>query len=211
MRPHAVAIAALAALPPVLLSLWSVNQSLTRFSDPCFQWGTPQSSDGGYSMSATIAPGSPCRHMGGTSETKTEAIVKMVLVPGGILLASLLGLVGTLLSRPSVTVLGAGLMFLESAPLIFSFAFLTVFVSGLFLVAARQITELAGTAQIGARLIGSLAALWALSCAVALARETALFLIFLLIGLIFVALAGWLPPRKPEIQPTGRSPASSSG
>jgi hypothetical protein len=94
-----------------------------------------------------ISPESPCRSVGGTSETKLYAVVRLLLVHGGILIASVLGIMGAFIRRPVLLVLGAGLMFLESVPLIFSFAWLTVFVSGLFLLAARAGAPVSGSSE----------------------------------------------------------------
>jgi hypothetical protein len=140
-----------------------------------------------------ISPESPCRSVGGTSETKLYAVVRLLLVHGGILIASVLGIMGAFIRRPVLLVLGAGLMFLESVPLIFSFAWLTVFVSGLFLLAARAGAPVQGAAKIGTRLIGSLAALAALAYLPSFIKGAPLFFIFLLIALAFVAAIGWWP------------------
>ena len=142
-----------------------------------------------------ISPGGPCRAVGGTSETKTQAAVRVSLVPGGILIASLLAILGALLARPGLAVLGAGVIFLESIPLIFSFAWLTALVSGLFLLAARASAPLQGPARIGTRMIGSLGVLAALWCLPSLLRGMPLFLLFLFIALACVAVAGWWPVR----------------
>ena len=189
MRYRAVVIALLAALPPVLVVAWSLGQSLPQYSDPCFQWGLSQPA------SMHISPEAPCRVVGGTSETKLRFLVRLVLVHGGILIACLLGILGALLARPFLSVLGAGLIFLESIPLIFSFAWLTVFVSGLFLLAARTGAPVQGAAKVGTRLIGSLGALAVLVYLPSLLKGGPLFLLFLLIALAFVEIIGWWPVR----------------
>ncbi len=189
MRYRAVVIALLAALPLVLLVAWSLPRTLSRFFDPCFRWGVSQPA------TVHISPESPCRSVGGTSETKLHAVVRLLFVHGGILLAIVLGLLGAFISRPFLSVLGAGLIFLESVPLIFSFAWLTVFVSGLFLLAARAGAPVQGGAKTGSRLIGSLGALAGLAYLPSLLKGAPLFLIFLVIALAFVAVIGWWPVR----------------
>jgi len=189
MRHRAGVIALLAALPPVLLVAWSLAGTLSRFSDPCFQWGQSQP------VSMYLSPESPCRSVGGSSETKVHAVAQLLLVQGGILTACLLGVCGAFVRRPVISVLGAGLIFFESVPLIFSFAWLTVFVSGLFLVAMRVGTPVHGAAKLGTRLIGSLGALALLTYLRAVFRGTPLFLVLLLIALAFVAIVGWWPLR----------------
>jgi hypothetical protein len=123
----------------------------------------------------------------------TRALVFLLLVQGGILLAMAMGVMGALWRRPGLSVSGAGLMFLEGVPLIFSFAWLAVLVSGLFLLAARDIAPIGGAALVGARVIGSLAILWALACVPSLLRGGPLFLIFLVVALAGVAVVGWWP------------------
>ncbi len=189
MRNRAVLIALVAALPLVLLTAWSSSQMLPRFSDPCYQWGDSQP------MTRVISPDSPCQSVEGTSQTKFEATLQLFLINGGILIAGALGILGVSLGKPAPTVFGAGLMFLESVPLIFSFAWLTVFVSGMLLLAARATAPLHGAAKFGARLLGSLAALAAVVYVPGLLYGAPLFLIFLLIALAFVAATGWWPIR----------------
>lgn len=86
-------------------------------------------------------------------------------------------------------------MFLESVPLIFSFAWLTAFLSGLFLLAAREVAPFQGAAKLGARMIGSLSGVAALFLVPSMLEGPALFLVFLLMALIFVAAVGWRPVR----------------
>ena len=190
MRFSGVAISLLAVLPPLLLVSWSLSRTLPQFSDPCFQWGISQRG------SMHLSPRGPCRAMGGTSETKAQAVVRLTLVHGGILIASLLAVLGALLSRPLLSVLGAGLMFFESIPLISSFAWLTVLVSGLLLLAARERAALQGSARIGTRLIGSLGGFAALMYLPLLLAGPPLFLVFLVIALTFVAIVGWWPAPR---------------
>jgi hypothetical protein len=186
MRFPAVAIAILAALPALLLVTWSSSRTIPQFWDPCFQWGI--SHRGGM----YVSPGGACRAMEGTSETKAQAVVRLTLVQGGILIASLLAILGALLSRPLLSVLGAGLVFFEAIPLMWSFAWLTVFVSGLFLLAARKSAPVQGAAKMGTRLIGSVGGLAALVYMRSL-LEAPLFFVFLVIALVFVAVVGWWP------------------
>lgn len=198
MRYHAV-VALLAALPPILIVGWSLTRTLPQLSDPCFQWGLSQSVNG------YVSPNGPCRALEGSTETKPHAVVRLVLVHGGILVATVLGVLGALLARPLISVLGAGLIFLESIPLIFSFAWLTVFVSGLFLLAARENALVHRGARVGMRLIGSLAALAALLCLPALSTA-ALFLLFLLSALAFTAVVALWPVRAAARNPSGANP-----
>src|SRR5215470_3796258 len=101
-----------------------------------------------------VSPAGPCRTMGGTSETKAQAVARLSLAHGGILIASLLAILNALLSWLLLSVLGAAMIFVEAIPLIWNFGWLTVFVSGSFLLAARRSAPVHGAAKVGMRLIG---------------------------------------------------------
>jgi hypothetical protein len=126
-----------------------------------------------------------------------RALVFLVLVQGGNLVAIALGVMGAVRRRPGISVSGAGLMFLEGVPLIFSFAWLAVLVSGLFLLAARDTAPLHGASLVWARVVGSVAALWALACVPSLLAGPPLFLVFLVVALCGVVAVAWWP--APEV------------
>jgi hypothetical protein len=123
----------------------------------------------------------------------TKALVFLAVVQGGIMIAIALGVMGAVRGRPGLSVLGAGLMFLEAVPLIFSFAWLAALVSGLFVLAARDTAPIRGASLVGARVIGSLAGLWALAGVTSLLRAQPLFIVFLEAALCGVAVIGWWP------------------
>ena len=204
MRNRAVLIALVATLPLILLTAWSFSQMLPRLSDPCYHWGDSQP------VVRVISPDSPCQSVEGTFQTKFQATLQLLLINGGILIAGALGILGASLGKPALTVLGAGLMFLESVPLIFSFAWLTVFVSGMLLLAARAIAPLHGAAKFGARLLGSLAALAAVVYVPGLLYGAPMFLVFLLLALAFVATIGWWPIRPSGFWGLGNGPHVSA-
>jgi hypothetical protein len=132
MRVGATALAVVVSLPLGLVAVRAVAITAGQFFDPCFQWG-----NGGNSFSGTIRPGDPCRAQSGTSETKTQAVVRMLIVPGGILAGLALGILGVARGRAGPAVAGAVVVFLESAPLMFSFGPFAVLTSGAFLLLAR--------------------------------------------------------------------------
>ena len=140
MRVKPILVAVLASLPVGLLAMRAIVMEVRDLSDPCLQWG--QSSDWGY---GTIAPFSarssdPCApRVSGTSETKAGAIVRTLLVPGGILAAIALGVLGAARSRPKLVVIGGCLMLVEAAPLIFSVAPLALLAGGVFLWVANRL------------------------------------------------------------------------
>ena len=194
MRYRAVVIALVAALPPVLLVTPLLSRTLRRFSDPCVQWGVSSSEP----VTVAVSPGGPCRSVETTSETRGQAVVRIILVHGGILIASALGLLGALFARPLIAVIAAGLMLLESIPLMFSFGWMAALVSGLFLVAARDSGPVERAAELGMRVIGSLGGIGALLFLPTIVSR-ALFLIFSCIALAFVAVAGWWPEIRKRV------------
>ena len=131
MRHRRVIIALLGAFPVVILATWSGARILLQFSDPLFQWELPRA------VSGHVSTDVPYSRVRGTSDTKLKAAVRLALVQGGILIASVLGVLGALLRRSWLSALGTVLMFLESVPLMFSFSWLTALAGGLFLWSAK--------------------------------------------------------------------------
>ena len=194
MRYRAVAIAFVAALPPVLLVTPPLSRTLRHFSDPCVQWGVSFSEP----VTVAVPPGGLCRSVETTSETRRQAVVRMILLHGGVLIASTLGFLGALFARPLITVIAAGLMLLESVPMMFSFGWVAALGSGLFLVAARDSGPIVRTAELGMRVIGSLGGIGALLFLPAIVSR-ALFLVLSCIVLAFVAVAGWWPEIRKRL------------
>jgi hypothetical protein len=147
---RALILAALAAVPVLVIAVLSALQIMSRLADPCIQWGaghSQTSSAGEYrsgQFSAELSGRSghstanPCAaRMEATSETRSRALGRLVTIPCGLLVASLLGVFGALRSRPSLAVAGSIIMFLESA-VMFSIFPLTLAAALLLLLAARQ-------------------------------------------------------------------------
>ncbi len=64
--------------------------------------------------------------------------MRLTIVSGGLLIASVLGVAGVFSSRPLLTVIGSVILFLESIAAIFSLAPFTFLAAILLLLAARQ-------------------------------------------------------------------------
>ena len=79
MRVGTMVLAGMVSLPLGLVAVRAVAITASQFFDPCFQWGI------GNSSSGTIRRDDPCRSRSGSSETKTQAVARMLIVPGGIL------------------------------------------------------------------------------------------------------------------------------
>src|SRR6185437_8027589 len=153
----ATALAVVVSLPMGLVAVRAVAITAGQFFDPCFQWGT------GNSGSATIRRDDPCRSRSGTSETKTQAVARMMMVPGGILAGLALGIIGAARGRAGLAVAGAAVALVESAPLMFSVGPFAVLTSGAFLLLARNAGPLRGAARIAARVLGVVSALMGLN------------------------------------------------
>lgn len=183
-----MAVALLGALMCGMLAAWSLARALPQFSDPCHRWGVSFSAG----AELNIPPGGPCRAISVTSETKAQAVARLVAINGGLLVAAFLGVLGIALARPRAAVLAAALLLLLSFPLAFSVAWVTALSAGLFLAAAREIAHFEGTAEPAARLVGLLAALAAVMFIPAVLAGV-LFGLFSFAALAFAAAAGWWP------------------
>jgi hypothetical protein len=106
------AFAVMGALPLIVLFAVLAVSEVRNFFDPCFVWGAGRSE-----QSISIRPGDPCQSVSSTSETQFGAIGRLLLVHGTGVVAACLGLIGAFRSRPKATLLGAGLLFILSIPL----------------------------------------------------------------------------------------------
>lgn len=81
---------------------------------------------------------SPCSNrISGTSKTKNEAIIQAVEIPGGLLFASVIGIIGAVASLPLLLLL-AGVGLLAESFFVGSIAPLTVVAGCLLLLSARN-------------------------------------------------------------------------
>ena len=110
------ALAVIGALPLVWFVAFSLSKELPRLlvDDPCFIWGQKNS--------AILSVGRPpCEHFAeGTSETKTAAIARLTAVQGGLLVATVLALIGSFRSRPLLCGVAFLMIVLISVPLMLS-------------------------------------------------------------------------------------------
>lgn len=132
-------LAMLVSLPMGLVAARAVAYDLHEFADPCLQWGV--GSNGSVTLgSVSVRPNDPCaRRISQTSETRTRALITVLIVPGGIIVAIGLGLVGAASSRPTLMLVGACLMFLEAFPLVFSFAPVALLTAGALALLATKV------------------------------------------------------------------------
>jgi len=121
--------AAMVSLIMGLLAVRAISITASELADPCWEWGPSSMAQPHY-----LSPKGPCRHMGASGETKTRAVVRAIIVPGGILVGIALGAVGAMRPKPAFAFSGAALMFVESPLLLWSFWPLTVFLGIAFLL-----------------------------------------------------------------------------
>jgi hypothetical protein len=131
-----VLVALVASLPIASWAFVSVTSSLPDFFNPCFTWGM---GSGGIVI---VSPTGPCQSAGGSSETVLQAILRMILIQGGILLASTFGVIGVFRLRKSMILTASLILILESAPFVFDGLFvLTIPPAILFLWAHTKLTS----------------------------------------------------------------------
>jgi hypothetical protein len=121
-----------AALPAAGVAVWSLQRTARDVADPCTRWEVPQGSV------VRLAPDDPCRHVSVQGWSRTQAETVAALVPGGVLVATVLAVAGAALRRKPLLFAGGFLMVLETFA-VFTIAPLTLLAGVTFLlVAARQ-------------------------------------------------------------------------
>jgi hypothetical protein len=150
MSRSALTLAIAGAVPVLLIAAFSSIQMVSRLADPCMQWGVgrvdrtlSQGFREGQFSAALRPPGhaignDPCmRRSSGSTETKSETIRRLVTIPLGLFIASILGVAGVVSSKPLMTAAGSVILLGESI-IIFSLAPVTLFAAVVLLLAARK-------------------------------------------------------------------------
>ena len=123
----------LLAAPVAGIALWSISRTAFELGDPCAQWDQPS----GQPVYAHIGPRDTCRQHSIHSESRTQAALRAAAVPGGLLLAAMLALAGTALSRRWMMFAAGSAMLVETL-VVFTIAPLTLIVGlGFLLLAGR--------------------------------------------------------------------------
>ena len=117
--------------PTAAIAVWSITHTVSQMLDPCVRWYASTNSRSG-SMSASIGPNDACRSVTMNGESKTQAVTRIVLVPGVVLMTTLLATIGVAVARRWLIVIGAVLMLAETA-VVFSIAPLTLATGLLYL------------------------------------------------------------------------------
>lgn len=122
----------LSAAPTAGIALWSIAHTVTDLLDSCARW------DYAPGEAISVGPHDACRAITAHAESKPRALIKAATVPGGMLVASMLALVGAVLSRRRLLIT-AGIGMLAETLLVFSIAPLTLIVGLSFIVLAGRL------------------------------------------------------------------------
>jgi hypothetical protein len=114
--------------PVAAVAVWSITHTVSQMFDPCVRWEPGASSRSG-SMSASIGPNDVCRSVTMNGESKLRAVTTTALVPGVLLLSTLLAITGAARAHRWLVFVAAVLMLAET-PVVFTIAPLT-FITGL--------------------------------------------------------------------------------
>ena len=106
-------LSVIGAVPLICFVALSLYKELPRLvvDDPCFVWGQTNTTQ--------LSVGRPpCEYfMSGTSETKAGAVVRLTIIQGTILGATVLALVGSFKRRPVLCAVGFLMIAVVSVPL----------------------------------------------------------------------------------------------
>lgn len=119
-----------AAAPVLVLALVAIGEESFQLANPCVIWGAAETG------SFVRAPHDPCSERTVTSETKKRAGIRMAVVPGGILLGSVLGVLGTTRKNWKLSFIAGILLLLEAMALVFTLWPLSLLASAAFLWSA---------------------------------------------------------------------------
>lgn len=95
-------------------------------------------------MSASIGPNGVCRSVRGHGESKLRAVTTTALVPGVVLLSTLLATTGVALRRGWL-ILAAAVLMLAETPVVFTIAPLTFITGLLYLFFGIRVTRVVPT------------------------------------------------------------------
>jgi hypothetical protein len=127
-----VVLAAAVSLPIAGITLRAVSLTAWQIFDPCVHWDASESTSGGKSS----GPKDACKTVTVNGESRLRAITSTTLIPGVLLLATVLAAIGVVRSRRGLIFTGAVLM-LGETPLTYSIAPLTLITGLLYLTLAK--------------------------------------------------------------------------
>ena len=132
-------LAAIVSAPAAAIALWSITHTFLDILDPTVRWEPSTGTSGSFSGSMSIGRNQTVKVIG---ESKLWAITVSAMVPGGVLLSTLLATIGVARARRWMIVVAAVLMFAETAA-VFSIAPLTLITGVLYLFFASRMPRAA--------------------------------------------------------------------
>jgi hypothetical protein len=126
-----VLIAVIVSAPAAVIAVWSISHTVSQMFDPCVRWEASEGTSGRFS--ASIGPNDVCKSITINGESKLRAGVVSTLVPGIVLVSTVLATIGVALSRRWLIFVGSILMLAET-PVVFSIAPLTLITGLLYLL-----------------------------------------------------------------------------
>jgi len=133
MRRTGVLLTIVIALPLSVIAMVALVKELSDQFNPCVRW--EPAAFGSYRMGA----GERCAQMTVRSETRSQAAIRVLAVPGVIVFGAVIGVLGTARRRPMLVFAAACLMFIEALPLVFSFWPLALVTGAWFLYVANRL------------------------------------------------------------------------
>lgn len=120
-------LAVIVSVPTAAIAVWSITHTVLDIFDPTVRWEPSTGTSGRFSGSVSIGRNQTVRVIG---ESKVQAITVSALIPGGVLLSTLLATIGVAVTRRWFVFVAAILMLAET-PVVFTIAPLTL-ATGLF-------------------------------------------------------------------------------
>ena len=124
----------LAAAPVAAIAAWSISQVVIQLSDPCATWDYPSEP----SVHLEVGPHDVCRARSVHTESRSRAAIRTAIVPGGLLVASVLAVAGAVLLRRRV-VIAAGIGMLAETLAVFSIFPLTLLAGVSILLLSKRL------------------------------------------------------------------------
>lgn len=148
-------LASVIALPACFVALSSMTRTVEALRDPCMSWGASRNDSLTTERSGRLGgtlPGSPAtsqdphlnelgcsNRISGTSQTRKDALVQALTIPGGLLVASIIAIAGAAASLPALLLLGGFIFIAES--FFISLAPFSAVAGALLILGARKVWE----------------------------------------------------------------------
>ena len=128
-------LAVIVSAPTAAIAVWSIAHTVSDIFDPSVRWEPVTSTHGSFSGSVSAGQNQTVKVNG---ESKVRAITVSILVPGVVLLSTLLAITGVAGARRWLIVV-AGILMLAETAVIFTIAPLTLVTGLLYLFFAIRV------------------------------------------------------------------------